>query len=110
MREPLCKSHFPERFQHSTGEKNYKFGGIAVGKRKFDFIHAIFLPDDTAKGQKKSSLAHDISCGKEKEWVSTQLSSCMEAAKGAHFSVTPSRVLNYGLCDWQARRSKESDK
>lgn len=65
---------------------------------------------DTAKGREKSSLAHDISHGKEKEWVSTHLPSCMEAAKGAYFSVTPSRVLSHELHDWQARRGKESVK
>lgn len=58
MREALCKSQFLERFQHSIGEKNYKFGGIRIGKRNsLTLFMSSFSQDKTAKGQENSSRA-----------------------------------------------------
>lgn len=99
---------FSRKVSAHCWSKKYQFGCTGESKRNRLYTYVPSPPRQNSSGQGKTFLAHDFSHrGSESKHMSECSASpaMQEAAKGAHFSLTPPRVLSHELYDCKVGRN-----
>ena len=102
-RKPWWTSGFPEKFQHTIWTKKIRVWIIGVGKR--NNLTLLESPPFPKVAQLRAERAHlslwFLPLGKRRASDEYPASPAVQdAAKEAHFSLTPSGVLSWELHDW----------